>query len=48
MFEPGAPRTHRNRRIRNARLKQELAIELRYPNFRDGEAAIDTELAAAQ
>ena len=47
MFEPGAPRVaHRNRRIRNTRLKQELAIELRYPSFRDGEAAIDAELAA--
>jgi len=46
MFEPGAPRVaHRNRRIRNTRLKQELAIELRYPSFRDGEAAIDAELA---
>jgi nucleoside-diphosphate-sugar epimerase len=45
MFEPGAPRVaHRNRRIRNTRLKQELAIELRYPSFRDGEAAIDAEL----
>jgi len=47
MFEPGAPRAHRNRRIRNARLKQELAIELRYPSFRDGEAAIEAEVAAA-
>lgn len=47
MFEPGAARVaHRNRRIRNTRLKQELAIELRYPTFRDGEAAIDAELAA--
>ena len=46
MFEPGAPRVaHRNRRIRNTRLKQELGIELRYPSFRDGEAAIDAELA---
>lgn len=46
MFEPGAPRVaHRNRRIRNARMKQELGIELRYPTFRDGEAAIDAELA---
>jgi nucleoside-diphosphate-sugar epimerase len=47
MFEPGAPRVaHRNRRIRNTRLKQELEIELRYPTFRDGEAAIEAELAA--
>lgn len=49
MFEPGKPRVaHRNRRIRNAKLKQELAIALRYPNFRDGEAAIEAELAAAE
>jgi nucleoside-diphosphate-sugar epimerase len=47
MFEPGKPRVaHRNRRIRNARLKQELGVELRYPTFREGEAAIDAELAA--
>jgi nucleoside-diphosphate-sugar epimerase len=48
MFEPGKPRVaHRNRRIRNTRMKQELGIALRYPSFRDGEAAIDAELAAA-
>jgi nucleoside-diphosphate-sugar epimerase len=47
IFEPGKPRVaHRNRRIRNTRLKQELGIELRYPTFREGEAAIDAELAA--
>jgi hypothetical protein len=47
IFEPGAPRVaHRNRRIRNARLKHDLGIELRYPTFREGEAAIDAELAA--
>jgi nucleoside-diphosphate-sugar epimerase len=47
VFEPGKPRAaHRNRRIRNARLKQELGVELRYPTFREGEAAIDAELAA--
>jgi nucleoside-diphosphate-sugar epimerase len=47
IFEPGKPRVaHRNRRIRNARLKQELGIELRYPSFREGEAAIEAELAA--
>ena len=44
MFEPGRPRVaHRNRRIRNTRLKQELGLELRYPTFRDGEAAIEAE-----
>jgi len=42
IFEPGAPQVaHRNRKIRNAKLKRELAIELRYPSFREGEAAID-------
>ncbi|HEX8111512.1 MAG TPA: NAD-dependent epimerase/dehydratase family protein, partial [Kofleriaceae bacterium] len=47
IFEPGKPRVaHRNRRIRNARLKQDLGIELRYPTFREGEAAIEAELAA--
>jgi nucleoside-diphosphate-sugar epimerase len=47
MFEPGAPRVaHRNRRVRNTRLKQELGIELRYPSFREGEAAIEAEMAA--
>ncbi len=48
MFQPGAPRAaHRNRRIRNARLKQALGLELRYPSFREGEAAIEAEEAAA-
>lgn len=47
IFEPGKPRVaHRNRRIRNTRLKQALGIELRYPSFRDGEAAIEAEHAA--
>jgi nucleoside-diphosphate-sugar epimerase len=46
LHEPGAPRVaHRNRRVRNARMKRELAIALRYPTFRDGEAAIDADLA---
>ncbi len=48
MFEPGAPRVaHRNRRVRNALMKRELGIELRYPTFREGEAAIEAELAAS-
>jgi nucleoside-diphosphate-sugar epimerase len=47
MFEPGAPRVHRNRRIRNAKLKRELALELKYPTFREGEAAIEAEETAA-
>ena len=47
MFEPGAPRiAHRNRRVRNALVKHELGIELRYPSYREGEAAIEAELAA--
>ena len=45
MFEPGAPRAHRNRRIRNALVKRELGIELQYPSFREGEAALEAELA---
>lgn len=46
MFEPGAPRVaHRNRKIRNAKLKRELELELKYPTFREGEAAIEAELA---
>ncbi len=48
MVQPGSPRVaHRNRRIRNARLKQALGLELRYPSFREGEAAIEAEEAAA-
>jgi nucleoside-diphosphate-sugar epimerase len=43
MFEPGAPRVHRNRRIRNAKLKRELGIALQYPTFREGEAGIEAE-----
>jgi nucleoside-diphosphate-sugar epimerase len=45
MFEPGKARTpHRNRRIRNTRLKETLGITLTYPSFREGEAAIEAEL----
>jgi nucleoside-diphosphate-sugar epimerase len=44
MFEPGAPRVaHRNRKIRNARMKSELGVTLRYPSYREGEAAIEAE-----
>lgn len=47
MFEPGKARVaHRNRKIRNAKLKRELGIELLYPSFREGEAAIETEESA--
>jgi len=46
-FEPGAPQVaHRNRRVRNTLMKRELAVTLRYPSFREGEAAIEAELAA--
>jgi nucleoside-diphosphate-sugar epimerase len=46
MLEPGKAKVaHRNRKIRNAKLKRELAIELRYPSFREGEAAIEAEEA---
>ena len=44
--ESGKPRVpHRNRKIRNARMKQALGITLRYPSFREGEAAIEAEAA---
>jgi nucleoside-diphosphate-sugar epimerase len=46
MFEPGKPRVaHRNRKIRNAKLKRELELELLYPSFREGEVAIEAEEA---
>lgn len=41
-FEPGKQRVaHRNRKIKNAKLKRELGIELKYPTYREGEAAIE-------
>ena len=41
-FEPGKARVaHRNRKIRNAKMKSELGIELQYPSYRDGEIAIE-------
>jgi nucleoside-diphosphate-sugar epimerase len=47
MFEPGKARVpHRNRKVRNAKMKRELGIELTYPTYRDGEAAIEAEEAA--
>lgn len=47
LFQPGGQRVaHRNRKIRNTLLKATLGIELRYPSFRDGEAAIEAEEAA--
>lgn len=45
IIEPGAARAaHRNRRIRNAKMKAELGVTLKYPSFREGEAAIEAEL----
>ena len=47
MIEPGKAKVaHRNRKIRNAKLKRELGIELLYPSFREGEAAIEAEESA--
>lgn len=47
-FEPGKARVaHRNRKIRNSRIKEQLGVTLRYPTFREGEAAIEAELAEA-
>jgi nucleoside-diphosphate-sugar epimerase len=46
LYEPGGQHVvHRNRKIRNTRLKTALGIELLYPSFREGEAAIDAEEA---
>jgi hypothetical protein len=39
---------YRNRRIRNARMKADLGVTLRYPTFREGEVAIEAEEAAAE
>lgn len=48
IVEPGKARVaHRNRRIRNTRLKQELQLELAYPTYREGEAQIESELGTA-
>ncbi len=45
LYEPGAPSAHRNRKIRNTRIKEALGIELQYPSFREGEVAIEAELS---
>jgi nucleoside-diphosphate-sugar epimerase len=43
-YEPGKARVaHRNRKIRNAKMKRDLGIELKYPSYREGEAAIEAE-----
>jgi nucleoside-diphosphate-sugar epimerase len=42
MYDAGAARVaHRNRKIRNTRMKAELGVTLKYPSFREGEAAIE-------
>lgn len=42
MFEPGGGKVrHRNRKIRNTKLKAELDLALAYPTFREGEVAIE-------
>lgn len=50
LYEPGSrrPSAHRNRRIRNARMKSELGVTLRYPSYREGELAIEAEEAAEE
>ena len=48
LLEPGKPRgAHRNRRVRADRMKRELEVTLRYPTYREGEAAIEAAEAAA-
>ena len=45
MVETGMARaSHRNRKIRNTKLKADLGVTLKYPSFREGEAAIEAEL----
>lgn len=48
LYEPGGRRSaHRNRRVRNDKMKQELGVTLRYPTYREGELAIEAEEEAA-
>jgi nucleoside-diphosphate-sugar epimerase len=47
IFEPGAPKAaHRNRKIRNARMKADLGVTLKYPSFKEGELQIEEETGA--
>jgi nucleoside-diphosphate-sugar epimerase len=47
ILEAGSKRVpYRNRRIRNTRMKEALGYTLRYPSFREGEAAIEAEEGA--
>lgn len=41
----GSGVAHRNRKIKNTRLKETLGLTLTYPTFREGEAAIEEALA---
>ena len=43
--DAGSKQAHRNRKIRNTRLKETLGLTLTYPTFREGEVAIEEELA---
>lgn len=44
ILQAGSPRVpYRNRRLRNTRLRAELGYPLKYPSFREGEAAIEAE-----
>ncbi len=46
LYEPGGTRVaHRNRKIKNTRLKETLGLTLTYPTYREGEVAIEEELA---
>jgi nucleoside-diphosphate-sugar epimerase len=41
-FEAGKARVaHRNRKIRNAKMKRDLELTLQYPSYREGEARLD-------
>lgn len=45
IIEAGSSRVaHRNRKIRNAKMKEVLHVTLKYPSYREGEAAIEAEL----
>ncbi|MEZ4398994.1 MAG: hypothetical protein R3B06_03200 [Kofleriaceae bacterium] len=47
LLEPGKPRgSHRNRKVKGDRILADLGVTLRYPTFRDGEAAIEAAEAA--
>lgn len=47
IIEAGSSRVaHRNRKIRNAKMKEVLQVTLKYPSYREGEAAIEAELEA--